>query len=173
MCVSNFWECANGPEVHKSQAHIRVWNPQISLFFPLTRGSQSSASICRYVWSSQCIHKDLAARNVRISKNLVAKVTNIGSVCDDESSSAVSSADGDNSLQWWCWRGVVTTLLVEPWRVVLTDEVALFFFLAGKYVEIKVDVSRNIRNIEFHNTRWRVSHAHNQSINQSTNKALA
>ena len=46
-------------------------------------------------------------------------------------------------------------------------------FLAGKYVEIKVDSSGNIRNIEFHNTRWRVSHAYNQSINQSINKALA
>ena len=47
----------------------------------------------------------------------------------------------------------MTTMMVEPWTVVLTDEVALLFFLAGKYVEIKVDVSGNIRNIEFHNTR--------------------
>lgn len=44
----------------------------------------------KHVAEKKCIHKDLAARNVRISKNLVAKVTNIGSVCDDESSSAES-----------------------------------------------------------------------------------
>ena len=30
----------------------------------------------------QCIHKDLAARNIRLGKNCVAKVTNIGSSCD-------------------------------------------------------------------------------------------
>lgn len=62
----------------------------------LLAADQGIAIVCfnlRYVSFSQCIHKDLAARNVRVSKNFVAKVTNIGSVCDDESSSAVSSAD--------------------------------------------------------------------------------
>lgn len=44
----------------------------------------------KHVAEKKCIHKDLAARNVRVSKNFVAKVTNIGSVCEDESSSAGS-----------------------------------------------------------------------------------